>query len=271
MIKRKLIAFYNNLRIRLSSSNNFLFIGFYKYFYFPKEGTLEYLLNDYSKKNKKDFIVIQIGANDGINNDPIHKFIKRDKWKGVLLEPQKEVFDKFLTKVYKKNKEITLVNAALGEEDGFRSIYKIGFSNARWATGLGTFDKEVLLSAFESGYVKFKADKDNIVIPTNIDEQIIEERVVVISPKTLLKKYEIGKIDLLQIDAEGYDYEVIKMFKIEETKPKLIVFEHLHIAKEELKECIGYLQLNGYETTDKGANSIDMLKPVNDYASFFNN
>ncbi len=35
----------------------------------------------------KDLHFIQIGANDGVTNDPIHDLVKSYHWKGVLVEP----------------------------------------------------------------------------------------------------------------------------------------------------------------------------------------
>ena len=70
------------IRFNMSASNNPLFIGFYRNFYNPKKGSLSDFLSQYSKSKPGNFTVVQIGANDGITHDPIHKFIKRDDWKG---------------------------------------------------------------------------------------------------------------------------------------------------------------------------------------------
>ena len=101
-LKNKYNSWHQGLRFRLSTNNSPLFIGFYKYFYRPSKGSLNDFLNQYSLSKQDSFTVIQAGANDGITHDPIHKFIKRDHWKGVLLEPQAYVFNKSLTKIYKK-------------------------------------------------------------------------------------------------------------------------------------------------------------------------
>ena len=39
------------------------------------------------------FFFIQVGANDGITVDPIHKYIIEYHWNGILIEPQPGVFD----------------------------------------------------------------------------------------------------------------------------------------------------------------------------------
>lgn len=269
-MKRKIRKILKRLKFCLSANNSVLFTGFYKYLYNPKKNTLDCFLDKYSKNNKEDFTVIQIGANDGITYDPVHKFIKRDNWKGVLLEPQQYVFEKYLEVLYRKNPGIITYNAALGKKDGYTYLYRIGFSNSRWATGLASFDISHLENAFESGYVKECAKKENIFIPLNPEERIIQEKVEVISPETLLSKFNISKIDLLQIDVEGFDYEVIKILNIKKSRPRLICFENSHLSEEDFTECRNHLNANGYVIKTVDANTLALLKPSGEYSSFFN-
>lgn len=244
------------IRFSLSASNNFLFVGYYKFLYRPKKESIEQIISVYSKSIGKDFTLIQIGANDGITHDPVHKFIKRDNWKGVLLEPQKYVFEKFLQRLYRKNKTIHVLNAALGKEDGLASIYKIGFSQARWATGLTTFDKATLEKAFENGHVERKCKKEGLTIPENSASHIVEEQVQIIATSTLLKKYDISQIHMLMIDTEGFDFEVIKMFDLDVNSPGIIVYENTHLSDEDYEACSGYLINHNYNVEKFGANTI---------------
>jgi FkbM family methyltransferase len=268
-MKKALKSSFSNLRFNLSASNNPLFTGYYKLFFKPKSGSLNELMSNYSKHLGKEFTVVQIGANDGITHDPIHKFIKRDRWNGVLLEPQRYVFDRFLSRIYRKHPNINVVNAAIGNEDTSMPLYKIGFSNERWATGLASFDKATLENAFSSGHVLRKCAKEGIEIPEDPNEQIIEERVKVLSVKTLMEKYNIKKIDLLMIDTEGFDYEVVKMFDIKNTQPGMIVFECSHLSEDEMKEAESLLSNCGYDYKKDGPNMVAMRKELNKYSAFF--
>src|SRR5687767_667926 len=38
------------------------------------------------------FFFVQIGANDGRRGDPVFQFIRQYRWRGLLLEPQPDVF-----------------------------------------------------------------------------------------------------------------------------------------------------------------------------------
>ena len=261
--------FYDRIRFSLSSGNSLLYKGIYKYFYSPSKDSISYIVNRYSLEKGSGFTVIQVGANDGLINDPINKFIKRDSWNGVLLEPQSFVFNNYLSKVYRNDRGITLLNAALGEEDGSAILYKVGFCNDRWAHGLASFNREILEKSVKSGYARRKAIKEGIEIPDDEEKLISEEEVKVISPTTLMKENDISHIDLLQIDTEGFDFEVIKMFDIAKTRPTLISFESLHLSDNDYQTCINHLKTNGYHAKTIDANTIAMLNPEGEYGAFF--
>lgn len=267
--KRFLQDRWKSLRFNLSASNSPLFLGFYKYFYSPKKGSLSEFLNAFSLSKKGDFTVIQIGANDGINNDPIHKFIKRDNWKGVLLEPQNFVFTEFTQKIYSKNTGVNVLNAAIGAEDGTLPMYKIGFSSTRWATGLSSFSKDQVLKAYDNGIVAYNCKKYGETIPTDKTKWISQEEVKVISPESLIRIFNIQKFDLLQIDAEGFDLEVIRIFDLNKYQPKVVVFENAGLSKEDYLTALTILKDAGYTTKRFGDNNLAMKQPVNGFEKFF--
>ena len=268
-LKTTFRPYLKRFRFWLSATNNPLFISYYRIFYKPKKGSVHEFLDILSKSKPMGLQVIQIGANDGITHDPIHKFIKRDKWKGVLLEPQHYVFETFLIPIYRRNKDIVPLCAALGSEMGKANLYKIGFSQMRWATGLASFNKDNVQKAFDSGLVASRCKKHGIQIPEDDSKWIVEEEVPVITPEHILKEYEIQNIDLLQIDAEGFDFEVIKIFDIPKTRPESIVFEHVHLNQKDKAECFNLLEEQGYHVklVDSNALATRSMNPL--VTSFF--
>jgi FkbM family methyltransferase len=266
--KSKVKALYKGMVFNLSARNSLIFTLFYNIFYKPEKGSLDDFTSRFSRMTGI-ITVVQIGANDGINNDPIHKFIKRDHWQGVLLEPQKYVFEKFLKPLYARTKGILVLNAALDYTDGSKPIYKISVSNSRWATGLTSFNRKILEEAVKSGYIDRQAKKEGAPLPEDKNEYITEESVECISTQTLLKRAGIKKTDWLQIDTEGFDFEIIKIFYIAVTKPTVIVYENLHLSHSTREECISYLSLNGYASQDYGANTLAMLNPPEELKHFF--
>lgn len=246
---------FKALRFRLSAQNHFLFKWYYKYAYRPKPNSLAAHIDAFSRNAKQPVFVLQIGANDGITHDPIHKFIKRDGWHGVLLEPQPLVFDTCLQPIYAQESNIETLNKALGQKDGTAILYNIGFSSKRWATGLSTFNKSVLLKAFEDGRIAQFAKKYGEQIPHDKNEWIKEEEIDVIAAKTLIKNHVPQAIDLLQIDTEGYDFEIIKLL-LAESKPGCIIFEHHHFDLETATECSSFLEKRGYSLKQFEGNTV---------------
>jgi FkbM family methyltransferase len=266
--KTKIKSFYKSIVFNLSADNNFLFLFFYKFLFKPETGSLDDFTNRFSKRTA-NLTVVQVGANDGINNDPIHKFIKRDNWQGVLLEPQKFVYEKYLKPLYGKTKGIVVLNAALDKKDGNKPIYRLSVSNSRWATGLTSFNRKVLEEAINSGYVETQAIKEGCQLPGKKEDFIEQENVDCVSLDTLIKRYNLDKIDWLQIDTEGFDFEIIKMFNINVTKPKVIVYENLHLSPEDKMECINYLKSSGYGCRNFGGNTLAMKKPFDEFEQLF--
>ena len=257
-LKTRLDNRYKKFVFGLVASDNGLFALFHKYFYTPKEGSLSAFLDSFSRANL-ELTVVQVGANDGYNRDPFVKFIKRDKWRGILIEPQRYVFETFLENLYKKSDLITPYNYALDYTNGSRTIYKLSFSNARWATGLTTFDRNVLEKAIDSGHVGGHAQKSGIELPANREDYITEETIETITPKDLLIKKNIEKIDLLAIDTEGFDFEILKMFDIPSLKPRAIVYENMILSEEDKAEAVSYLENAGYQTKNIGKDTVAML------------
>ena len=204
-----------------------------------------------------------------MTHDPVHKFIKRDKWRGVLLEPQQDVFHTWLKPLYAQDEGIEVVNAALGKHDGVMPLYKIGFSKARWATGLASFRKEVVEKAFSTGHVQRQAKKEGVEIPPDPERQIISEEIPVLSVATMMKKYKLNKIDLLQVDTEGFDYEIVKMFDLKQLPPRVIVYENMHLSETDRLACREYLKSHGYFIRIMNANTLAMQQPYGALKRFF--
>ena len=256
-------------RFQLSAKNNPIFLGFYRFLYRPKSGSLSEFLSDYSASRKGDFFVIQVGANDGITHDPIHKFIKRDKWSGILLEPQPVVYRNYLSKLHARSPEVETMCAAIGPEDGTMTLYRISFTEMRWATGLASFNRAQVEKAFSSGLVEKRCAKFGIEMPQDPESWIAAEKVQVISPQTLFSQHQVRRFDLLQIDTEGYDFEIIRLFDELETKPKVIVFEHTHLTNEDQHACDELLRENQYAFRKFNSNTVAMQQPLEDFAPYF--
>lgn len=224
----------------------------------PKANSLEQFLYNYSLE-KENFTVLQIGANDGLINDPLCRLIRKGDWQGVLIEPQQLVFNTYLKKLYANYPAIQLLNNAIGKSNSIEKLYVISFSAERWATGLASFVKSSIEGKIEDGYVAKCIKKYNEKAPSNITDYIATQDVSCISFETVFEKTKLQKIDLLQIDTEGFDFEIIKMFPFEKMKPGLISFESERLSAEDMKACEVYLKKLGYNVSPIERDSVAVL------------
>lgn len=218
--------------------------------HYRSSGDLNPLEQLFYKYITDDFFFIQIGANNGQRYDPIHHLLVREKEHvtGIAIEPVGEYF-KELQQTYKGFPNIKLVNKAIHNSDRGSVIYKIapGYENkGEHLKGMSSFDKNNFL-------------KEGI--PHN---DIITEIVPCISFMDLVKQENINKLHLLQIDAEGYDLEIIQSIDFTRIKPYIINFEHRWqynmISEPELFKALQTLINNGYRIVLNGNDALAYIE-----------
>lgn len=187
-----------------------------------------------SKKLGKGFFFIQIGSNDGLTGDPINYFVVKHKWKGILVEPIKYLFNR-LIKNYNNKRGLIFKNVAVSKKRGYKTIYYLKEQKTGlpwWHNQLGSFYKKNVLK-----------HKDKI---KNIKNYLIKEKVKCVTINDILKKNKVDKIDLLHIDTEGYDYEIIKSLNFKKIVPEMIFYEHKHLNIKNKNLCNKFLLNKGY-------------------------
>ena len=65
---------------------------------------------------------LQIGAFDGVGEDDLRELITTHNLRGVLVEPQPAAFAR-LQQTYRKQRQVTLLQAAIAEQEGTRELY----------------------------------------------------------------------------------------------------------------------------------------------------
>ena len=205
----------------------------------------KYLIHN--KQSYNDFTFIQVGAFDGVECDPLLKYLQRFDWTGIMLEPQPGPYNKLFDR-YKGRNAITVMNAAISDRNGRATLYTVeGNGLPEWAKGMASFKKQNII-------------KHGYMFPM-INDHIIETEVDTITFENLFSGHSINKIDLLQIDTEGFDGEILKMFPFDRIKPNIIHFESKHIPKHDLEKVLDDLISYGYTIgRDREEDMIAILK-----------
>lgn len=200
------------------------------------------ILNAYVKYKQSDIIFLQIGSNDGMHGDPICNYIKKYKWRGVLVEPVPYLFDRLKANYEDFQDWLSFENSAIANENGKMKFYRLKKSDLpnlpEWYDQLGSFKKEVVL-------------KHRNRVPF-FDDLLIEDCVNAITFKELLEKYGLRNLHLIHIDTEGYDYEIIKMIPFADIEIELIMFEYKHLSYADYRKAVKLLNTMGYQVHSVG-------------------
>lgn len=212
-ISNKLIK-NNNLKVKLFSSKKILENNF---------------------RNKINFI--QVGANDGVSFDFLFDFLNTRDSEGVVIEPIKEYFLE-LKKNYSQNNNIVKINKAIHNSEKKISIYKIDpnavYKYPDWVRGIASLD--------QSHHKKLNIESKDII------NEIVEADSFMNVMNQNLKNFDL---DYLQIDTEGFDYEILKMINFSIIKPKLIKFESVNLSISDKQSANLLLVCNGYYLFDE--------------------
>jgi FkbM family methyltransferase len=216
---------------------------------------LEQWLDNYSKLKNKPFHFIQVGASDGLRWDPIRKFIIRDKWKGVLVEPIKPVYELLRSNYsYLKHYDLQFENCAISPSEG--SIKFWSYSE-HFLKPLNIEDRLYYLRKSSLDKVHVENSLSNI---TNCQDFIKCYETVSLPLQRIIEKHFLDKdIDLIFIDAEGFDDQVIRTIDFDKCTPNVIIYEN-HNLGENNRNIENYLSRKGYSITKVSGDTIAQFK-----------
>lgn len=182
---------------------------------------------------KADITFVEIGANDGVLAEGLVPIAILYGWAGVLVEPQAAMFAKLRQNVA-DHPRIRCVNAAVDAVPGQRTLYRVADDAdvPDWAAGSASFEREHLL-------------RHRGLIP-NIDRVLVEERVRCLTFDGVLEEAQLDRFDILQIDCEGFDYEILKLADLPRRKPAIVNFEHVHLSDADWNAAVSMLLDLGY-------------------------
>lgn len=176
--------------------------------------------------------VVQIGSNDGKTGDPLYPLLQKNgQWRALLVEPLPHIFAR-LRANYPEEERFQLANVAInqGEELPFYHVDPVAKEDLPdlpyWYDQLGSFDRNHIAK-----------ELDGVLEPYIRSSSVVGLRLV-----TLLEQYHIDKIDVLHIDAEGYDWPILAQLPLDQFSPSFILFEYHHLIEEEYRAAIDFLK-----------------------------
>lgn len=205
------------------------------------------------KLKKKDSVcLVQIGAFIGAtDNDPIYRFLQETKdsktrLQAVLVEPVKEFFEQ-LKENYRGLRGVSFENVAIAKTFGPQRFYRLGvdpvaYGFPAWLSQLGSLKEERMTIMWDS--CERSEDCKNFYL-----KHRVVDTIDCITSDILFEKHGIKDLDLLQIDAEGYDFEILSSIDFEKVRPTFINYERMLLGEKE-PECRAMMRAAGYRLID---------------------
>jgi hypothetical protein len=68
---------------------------------------------------------VQVGANDGVYGDPLRAYIERHHWRGILVEPQPDVFARLVENYRGSCDNLIFENVAISPDEHILRLYRV--------------------------------------------------------------------------------------------------------------------------------------------------
>jgi FkbM family methyltransferase len=205
----------------------------------------------------KECFFVQVGSYDGVTADPLHGLIKANpRWRGIFVEPQPRAFAELIAN-YGREDRFTFENIAIAEAAGelpFYSLSPQGFRETDIPSSFRVFsslNREYVRKTIES-VMRVYAPRVAVNAAHYVSEMLVRCEPLM----SVLARNRVKQIDLLHVDAETYDFKIIRQIDFAVVAPKLILYEHI-VLGEDANAARALLSRNGYRVVDCG--SIDTI------------
>lgn len=191
------------------------------------------------------FYFIQVGAHDGVRFDSLYQNLTEYNVHGIVIEPIQKYYNR-LAMNYEDYLHVIPLNIALHATEKKSTLHFVdpmaSINLPAWSAGIGSF-------------IASHHQKSNLP-----DEYIISQEVECKHLMEVINENNVQHIDLLQIDVEGYDFEILKMLNFNHIKPKLIKYEYVNLSENDKEASIVLLQTHGYKMYFEAGDAIGVSK-----------
>ena len=187
----------------------------------------------------KSVFFIQIGSNDGLQGDPLNELVRSNlEWRGIFVEPVPFLFKRLCLTYSCNSSRLAFENVAIADDSSDKTFYYVsdrakealGEQLPFWYDQLGSFNRQHILSHLNG----------------ILEPYIVEENVRCSTLADLLERHQVSHLNLLHIDAEGYDYKILRQLDFSKYHPDVVLFEFKHLTEDEKRDARVMLRSEGY-------------------------
>ena len=207
--------------------------------------------------------VFDIGANIGL----FSMYVKKNHPDAQIyaVEPAPKAFECLSLNLSPYSETVTALHCGVSSQDGFAPFFFYpGYSVISGYHADPKLDEQVIRNGFEGM---------GVIINESVDQTIRERfsKMETIHSKTrslssLIREFQIQKIDLLKIDAEKSEISILKGIETQDWKKIQQLVLEVHHAHE-LAEVLGLLHHHGFQTVVEAEALLESSEIKNIYAT----
>jgi FkbM family methyltransferase len=220
------------------------------------DANLQPLLHD-------EFFFVNVGANDGIMNDPIYPFIEKYGWRGIAIEPVPHVFEQ-LAANYRDLEGVALERVAIADRPRPFWYVRPGSGSAEFAVQqIGSLKEEYVRDSLlrlrmvpnvgptyvgDTAPIHDDTDNQGPLVVDGVETFVEQLDVDCVPFNELMERHGVDHVDFLNIDAEGCDFEILQSIDFTRFAPVLLCIELAALSDQELAGLDEMINRFGYET-----------------------
>jgi FkbM family methyltransferase len=203
-----------------------------------------------------DLCFIQVGANDGVSNDPIREFVVRNrKWNGVFIEPLPSMFA-LLERNYRyaRHPGLHFLQAAISDHMDTATVWKIKDEEYhRYPVafrGMASFDATHLSKQFPARASEIESHLERVEVPC-------------VTYNSIVRTYQLDRVDLLVVDVEGHEPTIMRDVPLTgPIRPKIVLFEVAHMSLSVEQELREGFEESGYCYRRFGKDAVAVIRSL---------
>ena len=192
---------------------------------------------------------VVIGAMDGVSFDEFHSHVRNYQWSGLLVEPIPEQFRRLVSNytAIGCSPGNRYENSAIAEHDGSIRMLTIRQEAVDSGKVHECFGGMSAIYPPRNG-LGSEADAETVRRYSELVE------VPCITLQTLLERHRVETFDILCIDAEGWDFKILRQLDFSRWRPKLIRIEYINLSGDEKSAVAELFDRHGYRYASNGMN-----------------
>ncbi|MEP2530242.1 FkbM family methyltransferase [Shimia sp.] len=204
---------------------------------------LDYALKELAARTDRPLKIVQVGAHDGSDHDPLQQFLLDNECRALLIEPMDAPFA-VLAARYAGVDAITTTQIAIHDSPATLDMHYI-------VNGDGAPDL-TLFSSFDHATVAHNLMVRQREDDALKDHHILSKPIKADRLKSVMDASGFQQVDAIVVDAEGLDYKIVTSFLADGVLPDIIRFEYCNLSRRDFNDLRQVLSAHGYEIVRAG-------------------